>query len=50
MFKKITGQENQPSVIVTDWELAVMNVIQVAFPSVPNILCMYINIEHFEKV
>ncbi|XP_071696399.1 protein FAR-RED IMPAIRED RESPONSE 1-like [Rutidosis leptorrhynchoides] len=44
-FKKILGSENQPSVIMTDRELALMNAISKVFPAATNLLCVW----HIEK-
>jgi hypothetical protein len=45
MFKKVLGREVQPSVIVIDRELALMNAIKVIFSNIPNLLCVW----HIEK-
>nr|XP_043616205.1 protein FAR1-RELATED SEQUENCE 5-like [Erigeron canadensis] len=44
-FKKILGQGNLPSVIMTDRELALMNGIKNEFPATTNLLCVW----HIEK-
>ncbi|XP_021770208.1 protein FAR1-RELATED SEQUENCE 5-like isoform X3 [Chenopodium quinoa] len=44
-FGKILGYDKQPSVIVTDRELALMNAIKVVFPNTCNLLCVW----HIEK-
>ncbi|GJT05681.1 PKS-NRPS hybrid synthetase [Tanacetum coccineum] len=40
-FKKFLGDENQPSVIITDRELALMNAIKDVFPSTTSLLCVW---------
>ncbi|XP_028124692.1 PKS-NRPS hybrid synthetase CHGG_01239-like [Camellia sinensis] len=40
MFSKILGPIGHPSVIVSDRELALMNAIQVVFPTTKNLLCV----------
>lgn len=44
-FKKIFGQGNQPFVIMSDRELALMNAIKTVFPSATSLLCVC----HIEK-
>ncbi|KAL3498455.1 hypothetical protein ACH5RR_041187 [Cinchona calisaya] len=44
-FKKLLGVGKNPSVIVTDSELALMNAIEIVFPSTTNLLCVW----HIEK-
>ncbi|KAL3517627.1 hypothetical protein ACH5RR_020216 [Cinchona calisaya] len=44
-FKKLLGVGKNPSVIVTDRELALMNAIEIVFPSTTNLLCVW----HIEK-
>ncbi|KAL3531568.1 hypothetical protein ACH5RR_010890 [Cinchona calisaya] len=44
-FRKILGQDSQPSVIVTDRELALMKAIKVVFPKASNVLCVW----HIQK-
>ncbi|KAF7147655.1 hypothetical protein RHSIM_Rhsim03G0114700 [Rhododendron simsii] len=44
-FSKILGHDQQPSVILSDRELALMNAIKVVFPGTANILCVW----HIEK-
>ncbi|KAI8568648.1 hypothetical protein RHMOL_Rhmol02G0216800 [Rhododendron molle] len=44
-FKTILGPDQQPSVILSDRELALMNAIEVIFSGTTNILCMW----HIEK-
>ncbi|KAJ9549306.1 hypothetical protein OSB04_021849 [Centaurea solstitialis] len=44
-FKEIIGQDNQPCVIVSDRELALMNGIKNVFPATINLLCVW----HIEK-
>ncbi|XP_058217649.1 uncharacterized protein LOC131328770 [Rhododendron vialii] len=44
-FKAILGPDQQPSVILSDRELALMNAIEVVFPRTANILCVW----HIEK-
>ncbi|KAG5544831.1 hypothetical protein RHGRI_017326 [Rhododendron griersonianum] len=44
-FKTILGPDQQPSVILSDRELALMNAIEVVFPGTTNILCVW----HIEK-
>ncbi|XP_050207821.1 PKS-NRPS hybrid synthetase cheA-like [Mercurialis annua] len=41
MFKIILGDNVQPSVIVSDRELALMNTIRVVFPKTINLLCVW---------
>ncbi|XP_008221395.1 PREDICTED: uncharacterized protein LOC103321373 [Prunus mume] len=45
MFNKILGVHNQPLVIISDRELALMNAIRIVFPSACNLLCVW----HIEK-
>ncbi|CAL2270865.1 unnamed protein product [Prunus armeniaca] len=45
MFNKILGVHNQPLVIISDRELALMKTIHIVFPSACNLLCMW----HIEK-
>ena len=40
-FKKFLGDENQPSVIMMDRELALMNAIKDVFPSTTSLLCVW---------
>ncbi|KAF7140654.1 hypothetical protein RHSIM_Rhsim06G0076500 [Rhododendron simsii] len=40
-FKAILGPDQQPSVILSDRELALMNAIEVVFPGTTNILCVW---------
>lgn len=44
-FKKILGDSNQPSVIITDRELALMNGIKKVFPTTTSLLCIW----HIQK-
>nr|KAJ0193412.1 hypothetical protein LSAT_V11C800448590 [Lactuca sativa] len=44
-FKEIIGQGNQPCVIMSDRELALMNGIKNIFPTMTNLLCVW----HIEK-
>ncbi|KAJ3705596.1 hypothetical protein LUZ61_009301 [Rhynchospora tenuis] len=41
MFKETLGEVNQPLVVITDRELALINAIQDVFPSTTNILCIW---------
>ncbi|XP_071689837.1 protein FAR1-RELATED SEQUENCE 5-like [Rutidosis leptorrhynchoides] len=45
VFKKILGQGNYPSIIMSDRELALMNGKKNVFPSATNLLCVW----HIEK-
>ncbi|GKC53728.1 protein FAR1-related sequence 5 [Tanacetum coccineum] len=45
VFKKILGDSNQPSVIISDRELALMNAIKDEFPTITSLLCVW----HIEK-
>ncbi|KAL7252612.1 hypothetical protein ACSBR1_007225 [Camellia fascicularis] len=45
MFSKLLGPIGHPSVSVSDRELALMNAIQVVFPTTTNLLCVW----HIEK-
>ncbi|KAG5551462.1 hypothetical protein RHGRI_009772 [Rhododendron griersonianum] len=45
MFSNLLGPSCQPSVIVSDRELALMNAIKVVFPTTTNLLCVW----HIEK-
>ncbi|GLT93672.1 hypothetical protein SLE2022_114520 [Rubroshorea leprosula] len=45
MFREVLGPNCQPLVIISDRELALMNAIQVVFPSATNLLCVW----HIEK-
>ncbi|GJR30188.1 PKS-NRPS hybrid synthetase [Tanacetum coccineum] len=40
-FKKFLGDENQPYVIITDRELALINAIKDVFPSATSLLCVW---------
>ncbi|GJU05403.1 PKS-NRPS hybrid synthetase [Tanacetum coccineum] len=40
-FKKILGDSNQPSVIITDRELALLNGIKKVFPTTTSLLCIW---------
>ncbi|KAL3525200.1 hypothetical protein ACH5RR_013572 [Cinchona calisaya] len=44
-FRKILGVRNDPSIIVSDRDLALMNAIEVVFPSTRNLLCIW----HIQK-
>ncbi|KAL3526335.1 hypothetical protein ACH5RR_010991 [Cinchona calisaya] len=44
-FRKILGVGSDPSIIVSDRELALMNAIEIVFPSTKNLLCIW----HIEK-
>ncbi|XP_030445922.2 protein FAR1-RELATED SEQUENCE 5-like [Syzygium oleosum] len=45
MFSNILGVDCQPSAIVTDRELALMNAVRIVFPKSANLLCVW----HIEK-
>ncbi|KAG5566439.1 hypothetical protein RHGRI_002122 [Rhododendron griersonianum] len=44
-FKKLLGHDQQPLVILSDRELALMNAIQLVFPGTAHVLCVW----HIEK-
>ncbi|XP_058216857.1 protein FAR1-RELATED SEQUENCE 5-like [Rhododendron vialii] len=44
-FKKLLGHDQQPLVILSDRELALMNAIQLVFPRTAHVLCVW----HIEK-
>jgi len=46
MFKCMLGADCQPSAIVSDRELALMNAIKLVFPTTANLLCVW----HIEKI